>query len=181
MKPPLLAAAAAGLVLLAAAALSSLDGPAPTLGGPWSLTSDDGTTLTDRDLHGHPVLLYFGYTSCPDICPTTLASIAEALRLLGPRAAALRPLFVTVDPARDTPPVLRDYLRAFDPRIVGLTGSPTQLATVEHEWGIRVRAQGRAIDHTSVLLLIDRSGRLIAPLPSDEPASVLADRLARAL
>ena len=172
--------ALAVLALLAGAtALAALLDRSDTVGGPWSLTSSNGGKLTDRDLRGHPVLLYFGYTSCPDICPATLASVAEALRLLGPRAGSLRPLFVTVDPTRDTPRKLRDYLSAFDPRFVGLTGTPAQIAKVEREWGISVRADGRAIDHTSVLLLVGPSGHLTTPLPPDEPAITLANQLAR--
>ena len=106
-----------------------------TVGGPFTLTAPDGTTVTDETYRGKWLLVFFGYTSCPDICPTTLSEIAAALELLGPDAAKLQPIFITVDPERDTPEVMGRYTGAFDPRIVGLTGSPQQIAAVAAQYG----------------------------------------------
>ena len=93
-----------------------------TIGGSFTLTAPDGTTVTDETYRGKWLLVFFGYTSCPDTCPTTLSSIAAAIEELGPDAAKLQPLFITVDPERDTPEVMGSFTAAFDPRIVGLTG-----------------------------------------------------------
>jgi len=106
-----------------------------TIGGPFSLTASDGTTVTDQTYRGKWLLVYFGYTFCPNSCPTTLMEIAAALERLGPNAAKVQPIFITVDPRRDTPDVLAKYTQSFDPRIVGLTGTPAQIAAVAHEYG----------------------------------------------
>ena len=106
-----------------------------TIGGPFTLTAPDGTTVTDETYRGKWLLVYFGYTFCPDSCPMTLNEIAIALKKLGPVAAKLQPLFITIDPQRDTPEVLREYSQSFDPRIVGLTGSPRQIDAVTQEYG----------------------------------------------
>ena len=94
-----------------------------TIGGPFTLSAPDGTTVTDQTYRGKWLLVYFGYTFCPNSCPTMLLEIATALEKLGPDAARVQPLFITVDPQRDTPEVLQQYTQSFDPRIVGLTGS----------------------------------------------------------
>ena len=119
-----------------------------TVGGPFTLTASDGTPVTDRTYRGHWLLVYFGYTSCPDTCPTALVTIAAALARLGPDAALLQPLFITVDPQRDTADVLKDYTRSFDPRIVGLTGSERQIEAVADEYGAYVlrRSTGPEVD-----------------------------------
>ena len=124
-------AAVAGLLLLTGGYLWFLGGTAPssptTVGGPFALTAASGEPVTDQSFRGRYVLLYFGYTSCQDVCPVTLTSVAAALDLLGPRAVRVQPLFVTVDPQRDTQEVLRRYVSAFTPRLVGLTGTPRQI------------------------------------------------------
>src|ERR1700746_1973013 len=106
-----------------------------TIGGPFSLTAPDGTTVTDQTYRGKWLLVYFGYTFCPSSCPTTLLEIAAALGKLGPDAAKVQPIFITIDPKRDTADVLAKYTQSFDPRIVGLTGTPAQIAAVAHEYG----------------------------------------------
>ena len=103
---------------------------AVTIGGSFTLSAPDGTTVTDQTYRGKWLLVYFGYTFCPNSCPTTLLEIAAALKKLGPEAANVQPLFITVDPQRDTPQVMRQFTQSFDPRIVGLTGTPQQIAAL---------------------------------------------------
>ena len=98
-----------------------------TIGGPFTLTATDGTTVTDGTYRGKWLLVYFGYTSCPNTCPTVLIEIGTALATLGADAGKLQPLFITVDPQRDTAELLREYLQSFDPRIIGLTGTRSKL------------------------------------------------------
>src|SRR5207248_337014 len=100
------------------------------IGGPFSLTDQDGRTVTDQDLKGHPFLVFFGFTHCPDICPTTLFEVSEILRALGKDADRTRALFITVDPERDTPAAMKDYLSSFDPHLSELTGDAAAAAAV---------------------------------------------------
>src|SRR5882757_9623685 len=104
------------------------------IGGPFTLATPNGTTVTDQTYRGKWLLVYFGYTFCPNTCPTTLLEIATALERLGPDAARVQPIFITVDPKRDTPDVMAKYTQSFDPRIVGLTGTPAQIAAVAQEY-----------------------------------------------
>jgi len=182
-------AVAGGLLLLAGFYLWLLGGSAPPaspeIGGPFRLTQDDGQVVTDRDFRGRYLLIYFGYTGCPDICPTTLGSVAEALHRLGARAGRLQPLFITVDPERDTPAAMRRYADAFSPRILGLSGTPAQIAAVEQEYRISSAIHGTGgdppgytVDHTSVLLLVGPDGKYLAPLPAIESGAEIAARLA---
>jgi protein SCO1/2 len=150
----------------------------PPVGGAWSLTQDGGVRVSDRDFRGRTMLIYFGYTSCPDVCPTTLAAIADALRIVGPRGDAIVPLFITVDPAHDTGPVVRHYARQFDPRFVGLTGRPDEIARIEAQFGIRSRVVDGSIDHTAVLVVVGPDGRTRVALPAEESGAALARRLA---
>ena len=106
-----------------------------TVGGPFSLTAPDGTTVTDRSFRGKWMLVFFGYTSCPVTCPTTLSEIAVALDVLGPEAERVQPVFITVDPERDTPAVMGQYTGAIDRRIVGLTGSSEQIGAASEAYG----------------------------------------------
>src|SRR5689334_12038349 len=108
---------------------------ASAVGGPFTLSTLDGRIVTDQTYRGKWVLVYFGYTFCPSSCPTTLLAVSMALKKLGPDAAQVRPLFISVDPERDTPKVMQQYIESFDPRIVGLTGTPQQIAAAAHEYG----------------------------------------------
>ena len=108
---------------------------AVTIGGPFTLSTTDGTTVTDQTYRGKWLLVYFGYTFCPNSCPTTLLEVARALEKLGLDAVQVQPLFITVDPQRDTPKVMQQYTQSFDPRIVGLTGTPPQIAAAAREYG----------------------------------------------
>jgi protein SCO1/2 len=131
------------------------------------LTGSDGSDLRLSEMQGRVVLLFFGYTSCPDVCPATLADAKRILDGLGEDAAKTEYLFVTVDPDRDTPEVLQKYLAHFDPTIVGLTGSPDTLAQVWKDYGIFVEktppeapAVGYGVSHTARVFVIDSAGRL---------------------
>ncbi len=184
--------AAAGLLLLTASYLWLLGGTTPhsvpTIGGPFTLTRGNGQVVTDRDFRGRYLLIYFGYTSCPDICPTTLSAIADAIDILGTKAERLQPLFITVDPNHDTPAIVRAYVRSFSPRIIGLTGTPTQIRTVEQEYRVSSTihqtnpgADSYTVDHTAVLFLVAPNGRYLAPFAATETGPELAKRLARYL
>jgi protein SCO1 len=137
------------------------------IGAPFRLVDQDGRTVTDADFKGHPFLVFFGFTHCPDVCPTTLFEISEILRNLGPDAGKVNALFVTVDPERDTPAALKDYLASFDPHLRGLTGDPDAVAAVLK--GYRVYARkvpqdgGYTMDHTAIVYLMDKDGRFVAP------------------
>jgi protein SCO1 len=159
------------------------------IGGPFTLTDGDGRTVTDRDLRGHYLLVYFGYTYCPDVCPTTLTSLAGALDKLGPRADLLQPVFITVDPARDTPKVMKDYTAAFGPRFLGLTGTPEQIATAAREYRVYyavhrdadAKANAYTVDHSSLVYLMDPDGRFVAPIRADAGADQMAGDIAKYL
>ena len=156
------------------------------VGGAFSLVDTDGRAVTDRDFRGRWMLVYFGYTSCPDVCPLTLHDMAEALDRLGPRAARVQPVFVTVDPERDTPAVLRAYAAAVDPRLVALTGSESAVSTTLHAFRIQREVRHLAgrphddylVDHTSVLFLIGPDGRFVAPVRADESPDRMATEIA---
>lgn len=181
---------AAGLLLLTASYLWLLQGTTPrivpAIGGSFTLTEGNGKVVTDRDFRGHYLLIYFGYTSCPDICPTTLSAIVDAIDLLGSRSQRVQPLFITVDPAHDTPAVMRAYVRSFSPRIVGLTGTLAEIRAIEHEYRITSTMDetdsgrsGYTIDHTAVLFLVAPDGRYLAPFSATESGAELAKDLAR--
>jgi protein SCO1/2 len=161
----------------AGAAMSSV-----TVGGPFTLVAPDGTTVTDQTYRGKWLLVYFGYTLCPDTCPTTLLEIATALEKLGPDAVELQPLFITIDPQRDTPDVMGKYTRSFDARIVGLTGSPQQIATVAHEYGAYYArhdtgagAEDYAMDHSTYIYLMDVRGEFVRGFDADTPGDRIAE------
>jgi protein SCO1 len=143
--------------------------PAPSassIGGPFQLTSQAGQQVSEKDILGKPFLVFFGYTHCPDVCHTTLFEMSEILRALGPDAK-IGALFVTVDPERDTPEILKDYLSNFDSRIIGLTGPRAQLEPMLRAYRIySKRAPGKeedyAVDHTTVVYLMDKNGRFVS-------------------
>ncbi|MGE5722594.1 MAG: SCO family protein [Sphingomonadales bacterium] len=153
------------------------------IGGPFTLTDQDGRTVRDTDFAGRYRLVYFGYSFCPDVCPTDLQTIGQALRQFekdAPRQAArLQPIFITVDPARDTPAVLKSYVSAFHPRLLGLTGTDAQIAAVEKEFAIYAarRPTGHGndyfMDHSRQALLLGPKGEPIALLPQDEGPKAL--------
>ncbi|HEV3396658.1 MAG TPA: SCO family protein [Xanthobacteraceae bacterium] len=141
---------------------------ASAIGGPFSLTDQDGRTVTDRDLRGHPFLVFFGFTHCPDVCPTTLFELSEVLGKLGPDAQRVGALFVTVDPERDRPAQMKDYLSSFNPRVVGLTGDPAAIAAMAKEYRVYVKKVpldhgDYTMDHTALVYLMDKDGHFVAP------------------
>jgi protein SCO1/2 len=142
------------------------------VGGPFRLTDQTGKTVTERDFRGRYMLIYFGYSFCPDVCPTTLGVMAEALQKLGSDSSRVVPIFITIDPERDTPKVLADYMKAFGPQFVGLTGSPAAIKEVEKEYSVyavkrpldpsKGNAGGYGMDHSSVLYLLGPTGKPIS-------------------
>jgi protein SCO1/2 len=155
-----------------------------TIGGPFILTAVDGTTVTDQTYRGKWLLVYFGYTFCPDTCPTALNEITGAIERLGPDATKVQPLFITVDPERDTPEVMRDYLDSFDPRIVGLTGTLQQIADAAKEYGVyyTLHKTGKDdsdyfVDHSSYIYIMDPRGIFVQGFEPDTPAGRIADSL----
>jgi protein SCO1/2 len=165
-------------------------GPAPVampsaVGGPFALTDQNGKPITDKDMAGHPFLVFFGFTHCPDVCPTTLFDVSEIFRALGPDKQ-VRALFITVDPERDTPQVMKDYLSNFDPRITGATGDEAAVAAAIK--GYRVYAKkvpldggDYTMDHTAIVYLMGKDGRFIAPFNMKRRPNEAAEDLKRYL
>jgi protein SCO1/2 len=161
---------------------------AVSIGGPFTLEDGNGKPVTDRDFRGKYMLVYFGYTHCPDVCPTTLTAVADALDKLGRKAQRIVPLFITVDPKRDTAPVVKQYAAAFGPSFVGLTGSASEIATVAKEYRVYY-AEHRtgpgpddySMDHSSVLYLMDSNGHFIAPVRADLSGADMASNLGKLL
>ena len=156
--------------------------PLAAIGGPFTLTATDGATVTDATYRGKWLLVYFGYTFCPDACPTALTNISAALQRLGPLADRMQPLFITVDPRRDTPKVMAAYVKSFDPRIIGLTGSTAAIAEVVKEYGVYVapqKAEGNdyLVDHSSFIYVMNPQGKFIATLSGSAAGTQLAQRL----
>jgi protein SCO1/2 len=141
---------------------------AAAVGGPFSLVDQNGKTFTDADLKGHPSLVFFGFTHCPEICPTTLFDISEVLNKLGPDANKVNAVFVTVDPERDTPATLKDYISNFNPRMTALAGDPASIAAVAKAYRVyykKVPQDGGdyTMDHTAIVYLMDKQGHFVAP------------------
>ena len=187
-----LLASAISLMVIAAAGLTALmlipAAPQITksmtgaIGGPFTLTASDGRTVTDQTYRGKWLLIYFGYTSCPDACPTALNDMGVALDRLGPEAGALQPIFITVDPKRDTRGALAEYLKSFDPRIVALTGTEDQIAAVVKEYRVYVAAHPESggdytVDHSSLFYLMNPDGKFVNVLHGDLSGDEMADRL----
>jgi protein SCO1 len=181
------------LLALALAACSKGGGEPPlkgaAIGGPFTLTDHEGRPATDRDFAGRYRIMYFGFTHCPDICPTDLAVIGQALRRFEKsdpeRAARVVPIFVSVDPERDTPAVLKEYVASFHPRLIGLTGTREQLAETVRRYGAysekgdKETGGGYNVNHSRLAELIGPEGEPIALLPYDKGAEAVADELDR--
>lgn len=154
------------------------------IGGPFTLRDGNGQAVTDKDFRGKYMLVYFGYTFCPDVCPTTLNAVADAMDKLGPAASSIQPLFITVDPKRDTPAVVKQYAAAFGPKIEGLTGTPEEIAEVAKEYRVYY-AEHRtgtgpndySMDHSSVLYLMGPNGDFVAPVRADQSGEEIAANL----
>ena len=143
--------------------------PAPAaIGGPFQLTDQAGETVTDKNLEGKPTLIFFGFTHCPDVCPTSLFEISEVLRAMGTDADRVNAYFISVDPDRDTAAAMKDYLSSFDPHLKGLIGDPAAVAKVTSEYRVYAKKVplkdgDYTMDHTSLVYLMDRDGRFVSP------------------
>lgn len=146
-----------------------------SLGGPFTLTNQDGQTVRDTDFAGRWRLIYFGYGFCPDVCPTDLALVGRGLQAFeaqeAGRAANVAPIFITIDPERDTPAVLKPFVAAFHPRLVGLTGTPEQITALSRRFGVYAKRmdtgdpQNYLMDHSAMVYLFDPEGKPVAFLP----------------
>jgi protein SCO1/2 len=185
-----LVAFAFGLGILGAALVFTLGPPSQTaasaVGGPFALVDQTGRKVTEADVAGRPYLVFFGFTHCPDVCPTTLFQLSEVLKDLGGKADRLRVLFITVDPERDTPASLKEYLSSFDPRITGLTGSQADVDAAVRTF----RAYARKVptkdgdytmEHSAYVYLMDGSHRLIGTVNLSRPPEEAAKDLAKQL
>jgi protein SCO1 len=155
---------------------------ASAIGGPFQLVDQNGQTVTDGDLKGKWSLIYFGYTHCPDACPTALNDISIALSELGSKRDAVRPVFITVDPERDTPEALKTYVTAFDAPILALTGTPDQVAKAAKGYRVYYAKHPEpggdySMDHSSVIYVMDPEGRFTASFTQENSPEQMADRL----
>lgn len=168
-----------------------LDGPTSktntvTLGGPFTLVDNTGKTVTDKDFQGKYMMVYFGYTFCPDVCPTSLGTIAAALDIIGPeKAAKVTPVFITIDPERDTTEVLADYVPNFHPSIVGLGGTVEQVTAVAGSYRAyfaKVNAEedpeNYSVDHSSVVYLMGPDGQFVVHFSHGTTAEGMSAKLA---
>ena len=180
-------AVCAGLVFVVTGRFS--DAPsfqAATVGGPFQLVDENGRPFSNQDLRGKPFLVFFGFTHCPDVCPTTLFEVSEIMRGLGPDAKRTAALFISVDPERDSPAVLKDYLSGFDPNVRGLTGDPATVAAVAKAYRVyykKVPLEGGdyTMDHTALVYLMDKQGRFVAPFNIKRPPEAAVAELRRYL
>jgi protein SCO1/2 len=182
-----LGAAAAGAAIALAIGGDGL-APAPLVGGDFTLTDHDGRRVRDADFRGRAMLVFFGFTHCPDVCPTALGRIAEVLDALGPDAEAVRALFVTVDPRRDTPELMKDHVGHFSSRILGLTGSEAEIAAIARAYRVYYKAHGDAatssdylVDHSAFVYVMDRAGRFVGTFNPESPVEAGIRLVRRAL
>ncbi len=189
-----IAAAAAVIAVSAVAVWRAVTGngqPAPTtavaIGGPFSLTDQTGAAVTDQTYKGAYRLIYFGYTFCPDACPTELQVMAQALETMGTDGAKVQPIFITIDPARDTVKQMAAYVPQFDKRLVGLTGTPQQIATVAREYKVYYAKADQpggdpnsyGMNHSSFVYLMGPDGQFLTVFPSDMDGDKMASEIKR--
>jgi protein SCO1/2 len=183
---------AVGLGALATALYVALAPPSrpvlatAAIGGPFQLVSQDGKSVTERDFLGAPHLVFFGFTHCPDVCPTKLFEISEVFRAMGERGKAVKALFITVDPERDTPETMKAYVASFDPRIVGLTGSRESVDNVVRAYRayakkVPLKDGDYTMEHTALVYLMDKNGRFAGSLNLERPPEQAAQDLLRLL
>ena len=159
-----------------------------SIGGPFTLVDQNGRTVTEANLRGKPTLIYFGYTYCPDVCPTSLLLMETAIEKLGPDAARkVNLVFITVDPARDTPELLKGYVPNFGPTFIGLTGTAEQVAAAARSYRVyyeKVPGKDGApylMDHSSIVYLLDRNGRFVSHFTHEAKAEAIASGVHRLL
>jgi protein SCO1/2 len=151
------------------------------IGGPFRLTDQSGQTVTEKSLKDRPSIVFFGFTHCPDVCPTALFEMSEVLRALGPDADKVNAYFISVDPERDTVAVMKDYLSSFDPHLKGLTGSPEEIAKVLSAYRVYAKKVplkdgDYTMDHTALIYLMDRKGNFVRPFDlKRKPEEAAAD------
>jgi protein SCO1/2 len=155
------------IVFWAMGGVSKVAQPA-AIGGPFQLTDQNGKAVTDKNLKGKPTLIFFGYTHCPDVCPTSLFEISEVLRAMGKDADKINAVFISVDPERDTQAAMKDYLSSFDPHLEGLSGDPAETAKVITSYRVYAKKVPTkdgdyTMDHTALIYLMDRDGRFVSP------------------
>ena len=158
------------------------------VGGPFSLVGADGKPVTDRDFRGRYMLIFFGFTHCPDICPAELQVIAEALGELGDKAKNVVPIFITLDPERDTPEAMGNYVKSFGPNFVGLTGSPEAIAAAAKAYRVsyakvedKESAADYGVDHSALVYLMDPKGRYVTHFSYGLSAEQMAEKLGKLL
>jgi protein SCO1/2 len=189
--------AMAAAVLAGAAALSAIAivlwprggevAVAPSaVGGPFKLTDQNGRAVTDADLKGKPFLVFFGFTNCPDVCPTALFDMSEVFRRLGPDAEKVSAIFISVDPARDTPEKMKDYLQSFHERISALTGTQADIDAVTKAYKayakrVPLENGDYTMDHSAIVYLMDKNGRFVGSFNLNRPPAEAAQELLRHL
>ena len=202
MNARLVGVVAIGLVMGAAAAIAAfpdarqrlLPSAAQTVsgkalvGGPFSLTDSSGKHVTDKDFRGRDMLVFFGFTSCPDICPASLQLMSTVLDKLGPKADRITPIFITIDPERDTAPKLDEYVKHFSSRIVGLTGTPEEIAAAAKAYRVyynkvpnKVVPGDYTMDHTGIIYLMDANGDYVTHFTPATPVDDMTAKLAKLL
>ena len=188
----LVLAAVAGFTVIAAAALGlsiivsfggmRIGGGGSSIGGPFTLVDDTGAPVTELVLQGKPSVIYFGYTFCPEVCPTTLNDLSRWMKALGPDADKLNYVFITIDPERDTPKVMRAYVSAFDARIRGFTGTPEQIAKVADEYRVYYKRipttdGGYVMDHSAILYLMRPDETFVGTIAYQEDDAAAVGKL----
>jgi protein SCO1/2 len=189
-----------GLWILAALALAALGGAeawryvgastgtsSAAIGGPFRLVDQNGRSVDQNILNGKWSAVFFGYTYCPDVCPTTLQALAQTRELLGAKAGRFQVVFITVDPQRDTPDQLKDYLSnaTFPKGVIGLTGAPAQIEAVARQYGVYYQKQGEganyAVNHSSAIYLLNPKGRFVAPIGYGLTPAEMRDQIVQAM
>jgi protein SCO1/2 len=173
------------LMLWTMGGLKNVAAPA-AIGGPFQLTDQSGQTVTEKSLQGHPTLIFFGFTHCPDVCPTSLFEMSEVLRAMGKDADKVNAVFISVDPERDTPATMKDYLSSFDPHLEGLSGDPAETAKVITSYRVYAKKVPTkdgdyTMDHTALIYLMDRDGRFVSPFNLKRTPEEAATELKRYL
>ena len=171
-----------GVFLFATGNFGTASGPGGSaIGGPFQLIDQNGKPITDKDLAGKPFLVFFGFTHCPDVCPTTLFEVSELMQALGKDADRTAALFITVDPERDTPKVLKDYISSFDPHVIAATGDRKAIEAAEKAYRVYAKkvptgTDDYSMDHTALVYLMDKQGRFVAPFSlKRSPEAAAAD------
>jgi len=161
---------------------------AALIGGPFSLVGGDGKPVTDRDFRGRYMLIFFGFTHCPDICPAELQVVAQALEQLGDKAKNVVPIFITLDPERDTPEAMANYVKSFGPNFVGLTGSPEAIAAAAKAYRVayskvenKESTGDYSVDHSALVYLMDPEGRYVTHFSYGLSADQMAEKLGKSL